>query len=73
MNKIINKKKYLSSFLRCIITYTDLSSVRVLHYAVSCDYVDEFVSMIRDTFVHPDISFTDIIFSYDTRFYFQLV
>lgn len=69
----MKRKSYISSFLRCIISYNDVSSVRVLHYAVSCDYVDEFVSMIRDTFVHPDISFTDIIFSYDTRDYFQLV
>lgn len=69
----MKKKTYISSFLRCIISYNDVSSVRVLHYAVSCDYVDEFVSMIRDTFVHPDIFFTDIIFSYDTRDYFQLV
>lgn len=69
----MKKKTYLSSFLRCIITYKDISSVRVLHYAVSCDFVDDFVTMIRDTFVRPDISFTDIIFSYDTRDYFQLV
>lgn len=69
----MRKKMYLSSFLRCIITYRDLSSVRVLHYAVNCDYLDEFSQMVRDTFVHPDISFTDIIFSYDTRDFFQLV
>lgn len=69
----MRKKTYLSSFLRCIITYNDISSVRVLHYAVSCDYIDKFVTMINDTFVHPDISFTDIIFSYDTRNFFQLV
>lgn len=60
-------------FLRCVITYTDIQSVRVLHYAVFADYVDEFVYMIKDTFVHPDISFTDIIYSYDTRDYFQLI
>lgn len=70
---VMLKKTYLSSFLRCIICYNDVSSVRVLHYAVSCDYVDDFVSMIHDTFVHPDISFTDIIFAYDSRDYFQLV
>lgn len=69
----MKKKTYISSFLRCVIAYNDISSVRTLHYAVSCDYVDEFVTMIHDTFVHPDISFTDIIFSYDTRNYFQLV
>lgn len=69
----MKRKTYISSFLRCIISYNDISSVRVLHYAVSCDHIDDFVSMIRDTFVHPDIAFTDIIFSYDTRDFFQLV
>mgnify|MGYP004530743475 FL=1 len=69
----MKRKTYISSFLRCVISYNDILSVRVLHYAVSCDYVDDFVSMIRDTFVHPDIAFTDIIFSYDTRDFFQLV
>ena len=69
----MRKKLYLRSFLRCVITYNDISSVRVLHYAVDCDYVDDFVQMIKDTFVHPDISFTDIIYSYDTRQFFQLI
>lgn len=69
----MNKKMYLSSYLRCIITYTDLSSVRVLHYAVNCDYLDEFSQMILDTFVHLDIKYTDIIFSYDIRPFFQLI
>lgn len=68
----MKKKMYLFSFLRCVITYTDISSVRVLHYAVNCDFVDDFTQMIFDTFVHPDIRYTDIIFSYDTRQYFQL-
>lgn len=63
----------LSQFLRCVIAYTDVTSLRVLHYAVSADYVDEFVEMIKDTFVHPSISFTDIIYSYDSRKFFQLV
>ena len=63
----------LSQYLRCVISYTDVSTLRVLHYAVSVDYVDDFVQMIKDTFVHPDISFTDIIYSYDTRDYFQLI
>ena len=67
------KKKIISQYLRCVITYTDISSVRVLHYGVSADYVDDFVRMIKDTFVHPDISFTDIIYSYDTRPFFQLI
>jgi len=60
-------------YLRCVISYTDISSVRVLHYGVSVDYVDDFVQMIKDTFVHPSISFTDIIYSYDSRDYFQLI
>ena len=65
--------KMISQYLRCVISYTDISSVRVLHYAVSVDYVDEFVQMIKDTFVHPDITFTDIIYSYDSRKFFQLI
>lgn len=68
-----NKKTYLGSYLRCTITYNDISDIRVLHYAVACDYVDNFITMVNDTFVHPDLRFTDIIFSYDTRNYFQLV
>lgn len=67
------KKKKISQYLRCVISYIDISSVRVLHYAVSADNVDDFVQMIKDTFVHPDISFTDIIYSYDTRPFFQLI
>lgn len=69
----MKKKVCFSQFLRCVITYFDVSSVRVLHYAVSVDYVDDFVRMIKDTFVHPDIAFTDIIYSYDTRDYFQFI
>lgn len=60
-------------YLRCVISYTDIQSVRVLHYAVSVDYVDEFVQMIKDTFVRPQITFTDIIYSLDSRDYFQLI
>lgn len=67
------KKKIFNQYLRCVISYTDIQSVRVLHYAVSVDYVDDFVQMIKDTFVHPDITFTDIIYSPDTRDYFQLI
>lgn len=63
----------LSQYLRCVITYTDITQVRVLHYAVSPDSVDSFVLMIKDTFVHPDITFTDIIYSYDSREFFQLI
>jgi hypothetical protein len=29
--------------------------------------------MINDTFVHADISFTDFIYSYDSRKFFQLI
>lgn len=69
------KKKKLSQYLRCVISYTDVTTTRVLHYAVSTDddVVDEFIQMIKDTFVHPDISFTDMIYSYDNRKYFQLI
>lgn len=67
-----NKVRF-RQYLRCVIVYTDIQSVRVLHYAVDCDYIDDFVQMIKDTFVHPDISFTDIIYSYDTRQFFQLI
>ena len=67
------KIKKLSQYLRCVISYTDVTTTRTLHYAVSVDNVDEFVRMIRDTFVHPHISFTDIIYSYDNRQFFQLI
>lgn len=67
------KKVSFKQYLRCVISYTDISSVRVLHYAVGCDYVEDFTQMIKDTFVHPDISFTDYIYSYDTRQFFQLI
>lgn len=63
----------LRQYLRCVIAYTDVTTLRVLCYAVSVDYVDNFVQMIKDTFVHPNISFTDVIYSYDTRDYFQLI
>ena len=66
-------KVSLRQYLRCVISYTDVTSLRVSHYAVSVDDVDNFVEMIKDTFVHPNISFTDIIYSYDTRDYFQLI
>lgn len=69
----MKKKVRFRQYLRCLIVYTDIQSVRVLHYAVSADYVDDFVQMINDTFVHPDISFTDIIYSPDSRQFFQLI
>lgn len=67
------KKKKISKYLRCVIIYTDILSVRALHYAVSVDDVDTFVQMVHDTFVHVDIIFTDVIYSYDTRQFFQLI
>lgn len=71
----MKKKMHLRQFLRCVISYTDVGYLRVLHYAVSTDddEVDKFIDMINDTFVHPDISFTDMIYSYDNRDYFQLI
>lgn len=69
----MKKKLCLRQYLRCVISYTDVTTLRVLHYAVSVDDVDDFVQMIKDTFVHPNISFTDIIYSYDTRQFFQLI
>ena len=69
----MKKKVYLRQYLRCVIVYTDDQSVRVLHYAVFVDYVEDFTQMINDTFVHPDISFTDIFYSPDSRQFFQLI
>lgn len=74
MKKIMKKNKIsLRQYLCCVISYTDVTTLRVLHYAVSVDDVDNFDQMIKDTFVHPDICFTDIIYSYDTRQFFQLI
>lgn len=69
----MKKKVRFRQYLRCVIAYTDIQSVRVLHYAVSTDYVEDFTQMIEDTFVHPCISFTDIIYSPDSRQFFQLI
>lgn len=63
----------LSPYIRCVICYKAISKLRVLHYAVSADCVDSFVSMIKDTFVSPDVAFTDLFYSYDTREFFQLI
>ena len=60
-------------YLRCVIVYTDIQSVRTLHYAVSTDYLEDFIQMVKDTFVHPDVSFTDIIYSPDSRQFFQII
>lgn len=67
------KRLPLRQFLRCVIMYNDITHVRTIHFAVNPDYVDNFVSMINDTFVHPDISFTDIVYSYDERDFFNLI
>lgn len=69
----MKKKVSFRQYLRCVISYTDISTCRVLHYGVYTDYIDEFVQMIKDTFVHPHIRFTDIIYSPDSRDYFQLI
>lgn len=63
----------LSQYIRCVISYKDISHIRVLRYAVSVDYIDSFVSMINDTFVSPVVTFTDLLYSYDTREFFQLI
>lgn len=69
----MKKKVFMRQYLRCVIVYNELQHYSVLHYAVSADYVVDFVQMIKDTFVHPDISFTDIIYSPDSRQFFQLI
>lgn len=69
----MKKKVCLRQYLRCVIVYIDIESVRVLHYAVSVDYVEDFTQMIKDTFVDPDISFTGIFYSPDLRQFFQLI
>lgn len=63
----------MHQFLRCVIMYNDITHVRTIHFAVNPDKVDDFVKMIKDTFVHPDISFTDIVYSYDNRDFFNLI
>lgn len=69
----MKKKLRFQQYLRCVIVYIDIQFVRSLHYAVSTDYVDDFTQMIKDTFVHPDIFFTDIIYCPDSRQFFQLI
>ena len=43
------------------------------YYAFSVDDVEGFTQLIKDVYVHPDIRFTDIIYGYDSRKFFQLV
>ena len=69
----MKKKLCLQQFLRCVITYNDINHIRFLHFAVNPDYVDKFLTIIHDTFVNPDVQFTDIIYSYDNRDFFNLV
>lgn len=70
---MVKKRLPLRQFLRCVIMYNDITHVRTIHFAVNPDFVDNFVGMINDTFVHPDISFTDIVYSYDNRDFFYLI
>ena len=67
------KRLPLRQYLRCVVMYADVTHVRSIHFAVNPDYVDNFVSIIHDTFVHPDISFTNIVYSYDNRDFFNLI
>lgn len=69
----MKKKPRLGQFLRCVIMYNDINHIRSLHFAVNPDYVDKFLAIIHDTFVNPDIQFTDIIYSYDERDFFSLI
>ena len=63
----------LSPYMRCVVCYKDISNVRVLHYAVSIDSLDSFLSIIEDTYVSPDVTFVNVFYSYDTREFFQLI
>ena len=69
------KKKNISlrQFLRCVIMYNDINHIRSLHFAVNPDYVDDFLNLIHNTFVKPDVQFTDILYSYDDRDFFSLI
>lgn len=67
------KNNSLRQFLRCVILYNDINHIRSLHFAVDPDYVDNFLNLIHNTFVNPDIQFTDILYSYDERDFFSLI
>ena len=53
--------------------YNDINHIRSLHFAVNSDYVDNFLAIVHDTFVYPDVQFTDIIYSYDNRDFYNLI
>ena len=67
------KKLCLNQFLRCVVSYQEFGHTRLLHFAVSCDKVSSFIQMCKDTFVNPDINFSDIIYSYENRDYYNLI
>lgn len=69
----MKKKPRLGQFLRCVIMYNDINHIRSLHFAVNPDYVDKFLAIIHDTFVNPDVQFTDIVYSSDERDFFSLI
>ena len=69
----MKKKLSLQQYLRCLIIYYDINNERSLHFAVNSDFVDNFLTIVYDTFVHPDVRFTDIIYSYDNRDFFNLI
>lgn len=69
----MKKKLHLQQFLRCVIMYNDINHIRSLHFAVNPDYVDKFLTIIYDTFANPDVQFTDILYSYDNRDFFNLI
>lgn len=62
-----------NQFLRCVVAYREFGHTRILHYAVSCDKVISFIQLCKDTFVTPEINFSDIIYSYETRDYYKLI
>lgn len=63
----------LQQYLRCVILYHEFGHVRTLHCAVRVDSVDNFTNMIKDTFVHPDITYTDVIYTYENLEFFNLI
>lgn len=70
---VMAKNYKINQYLRCIVGYSEFKRYRTLHFAVRCDCVSSFTEMIKDTFVHPDINYTDIIYSYDKREFFNII